>query len=87
MTNKRKLAQPEKVVYDSRINNVKMEIELQYREHETDIQEIARRVTQDYAARGNRNQEIKSIQIYLKPTDFTAYYVINESFEGKVPLF
>lgn len=73
--------------YKPEINGVKMEIELQYREQETDIEEIARRVTEDYAKRGNCVREIKTVQIYLKPTDFTAYYVINDSFEGKVPLF
>lgn len=66
---------------------VKMEIELQYRDRETDMEETIRRVTEDYARRGNSAGPIKSMQVYLKPTDFTAYYVINDAYEGKVPLF
>lgn len=66
---------------------IEMEIELQYRDRETDMEEIVRRVTDDYTRRGNSAGPIKSMQIYLKPTDFTAYYVINDAYEGKVPLF
>lgn len=36
---------------------------------------------------GNDASGIRLIQVYLKPTDFTAYYVINNSYEGKIPLF
>lgn len=77
----------EKTGYLSEIDGVKVDFELQYREHETDMREIAGRVTQDYANRGNDASKIELIQVYLKPTDFTAYYVINNSYEGKVPLF
>lgn len=73
--------------YRSEINGVEVDFELQYREHETDMKDIAKRVTQDYARRGNDAAKIELIQVYLKPTDFTAYYVINNSYEGKIPLF
>lgn len=73
--------------YRSEIDGVEVDFELQYREHETDMKDIARRVTQDYARRGNDASGIELIQVYLKPTDFTAYYVINNSYEGKIPLF
>ncbi len=35
----------------------------------------------------NDASKIGLIQVYLKPTDYTAYYVINSSYEGKIPLF
>lgn len=73
--------------YRSEIDGVEVDFELQYREHETDMKDIAGRVTEDYAKRGNDASKIELIQVYLKPTDFTAYYVINNSYEGKIPLF
>lgn len=80
-------AEPKKTGYLSEIDGVEVDFELQYREHETDMKDIAKRVTEDYAKRGNDASKIELIQVYLKPTDFTAYYVINNSYEGKIPLF
>lgn len=76
-----------KTGYLSEINGIEVDFELQYREQETDMKDIATRVTEDYTKRGNDASGIKLIQVYLKPTDFTAYYVINNSYEGKIPLF
>lgn len=76
-----------KTGYLSEIDGVEVDFELQYREQETDMKDIAKRVTEDYTKRGNDASKIELIQVYLKPTDFTAYYVINNSYEGKIPLF
>ena len=73
--------------YRSEINGVEIDFELQYRDRETDMKDIAKRVTEDYVKRGNDASKIGLIQVYLKPTDYTAYYVINNSYEGKIPLF
>lgn len=78
---------PERTGYRSEIDGVEVDFELQYRDRETDMKDIAKRVTEDYAKRGNDASKIELIQIYLKPTDFTAYYVVNNSYEGKIPLF
>ena len=78
---------PKKTGYLSEIDGVEVDFELQYREQETDMKDIAKRVTEDYTKRGNDASKIELIQVYLKPTDFTAYYVINNSYEGKIPLF
>lgn len=80
-------ATPERTGYLSEIDGVEVDFELQYRDQETDMKDIARRVTEDYVRRGNDAARIELIQVYLKPTDFTAYYVINNSYEGKIPLF
>lgn len=80
-------ATPKRTGYLSEIDGVEVDFELQYREQETDMKDIARRVTEDYVRRGNDAARIELIQVYLKPTDFTAYYVINNSYEGKIPLF
>lgn len=73
--------------YRSEINGIEVDFELQYRDRETDMQSIATRVTEDYVRRGNAADKIESIHVYLKPTDFTAYYVINNVYEGRIPLF
>lgn len=73
--------------YRSEINGIEVDFELQYRDRETDMRSIATRVTEDYVRRGNAADKIESIHVYLKPTDFTAYYVINNVYEGKIPLF
>ena len=40
-----------------------------------------------YVEAGNDINSIKDIKLYLKPQDFTAYYVINDDYTGKVGLF
>ena len=73
--------------YRCEMNGVEVDFELQYRDRETDMKDIADRVTDDYGRRGNAPDKIELIHVYLKPTDFTAYYVINNVYEGKIPLF
>ena len=73
--------------YRCEMNGVEVDFELQYRDRETDMKDIAARVTEDYVRRGNAADKIELIHVYLKPTDFTAYYVSNNVYEGKIPLF
>lgn len=79
--------EPKTSGYRSEMDGVEVDFELQYRDRETDMKDIAKRVTEDYVKRGNDASKIGLIQVYLKPTDYTAYYVINNSYEGKIPLF
>ena len=39
-----------------------------------------------YAAEGHRVSGIKRLELYVKPEDGKAYFVINETFEGSVEL-
>ena len=66
---------------------VKTEVMVQFRHYEADMDEIIRRVKENFEVKGNRGVEIEKIQVYVKPEDFTAYYVINDGFAGKVNLF
>lgn len=66
---------------------VKPEVIIQYRQNEADMEQIIQRVKEDFVVRGNHGVAVDKIQVYLKPEDFTAYYVINDSFAGKVSLF
>lgn len=48
--------------------------------------EILEKVEQAYKEAGHRISSIKSLQLYIKPEDSAAYYVINSKFTGKVEL-
>lgn len=66
---------------------VKPEVTVQYRHYEADMDTIIQRVKEDIEVRGNRGVEIEKMQVYVKPEDFAAYYVINDGIVGKVNLF
>ncbi|MDE6202731.1 MAG: hypothetical protein K2O16_11805 [Lachnospiraceae bacterium] len=63
------------------------DITLQYRGYEANIGEVTERVKAHYHAKGHALEDIESLQIYIKPEDFTAYYVINDGVVGKINLF
>lgn len=63
------------------------EVILQYREYEVNMDDVTKRVKAHYVAKGNTEDSIESLQVYVKPEEFTAYYVINDGFCGKVNLF
>ncbi|MDE6844511.1 MAG: hypothetical protein K2J99_01910 [Lachnospiraceae bacterium] len=67
--------------------NVSPEVFLQYREYEVNMEAVADRVKAHYYAKGHPSGSIEDMQIYVKPEDFTAYYVINDGVVGKVNLF
>lgn len=63
------------------------EVILQYRNYEANMDDVTERVKAHYIAKGFKPDSIENIQIYVKPEDFTAYYVINDRVAGKVNLF
>ncbi len=68
-------------------SKVEPEVFLQYREYEVTMEAVTERVKAHYYAKGYKEGTIEDIQIYVKPEDFTAYYVINDGVVGKVNLF
>ena len=55
--------------------------------NEADEDEIVNAIKNKYVSEGHRASAIKSLQIYLKPEENAAYYVINQKSMGMVPLF
>ena len=51
---------------------------------EFDVAEIVEKAKADYKA--NNKSALKSIDVYIKPEEKTAYYVANGKVEGKVEL-
>lgn len=67
--------------------DISLEVILQYREYEVNMDAVTERVKAHYYAKGYPQDSIEDMQIYVKPEDFTAYYVINDGVVGKVGLF
>ena len=63
------------------------EVYLQYGENEVKAKDVLAKVKAIYVADGHRESSIKSLQIYMKPEEFKAYYVINGKITGSVDLF
>lgn len=51
------------------------EVILQYRDYEVNMDDVTERVKSHYIAKGFKADSIENMQIYVKPEDFTAYYV------------
>ena len=80
------VTQNEKDIKDEKDSKVNMEVILQYREYEVNMDAVTERVKAHYTAKGHK-EPIENMQMYVKPEDFTAYYVINDGVVGKVNLF
>lgn len=66
---------------------LKPEVFIQFQGREAVIDDVVSKATAQYVAEGHRASSIKSLQVYLKPEDYAAYYVINQKFAGKIDLF
>ena len=60
------------------------EVYVQYQGNESDLAAITARIKKQYVEEGHKESDIKSLKIYLKPEDASAYYVINDNNSGKV---
>ena len=66
---------------------VKPEIIVQYQNREVDTAAIEERVKAQFVAEGHKAGFIRKLSIYIKPEEYSAYYVINDKFSGRVDLF
>ena len=66
---------------------LKPEVFVQYQGKEAIIADVVEKAKGEFVATGHRVSSIKSLQVYLKPGEFAAYYVINQKFAGRVDLF
>lgn len=68
-------------------DKVQPEVILQTLGNEVDIMAIIEKVKGLYVAEGHRESSIKTLQVYVKPEEGKAYYVINTKMTGDVNLF
>ena len=66
---------------------LKPELFLQFQNKEAVKEDAIQAAKDQYVAAGHRVSSIKSLQVYFKPEENAAYYVINQKFAGKVKLF
>lgn len=64
----------------------KAEVHVQYLGKDIITSDLAIQAKQAFVDAGNKASEAKDIKIYVKPEEAAAYYVINESFSGKIIL-
>ena len=62
-------------------------ITLEFGDYKAVMSTIEEKVVAHFEAEGHKASEIKTLNIYLKPFDNSAYYVINENETGRVDMF
>lgn len=66
---------------------VKAQTIVQYQNNEVDTVKVEEKVKAQFVSEGHKASSIKKMNIYIKPEEYTAYYVINDKFSGRVDLF
>ncbi|MEE1303537.1 MAG: DUF6465 family protein [Agathobacter sp.] len=66
---------------------VKTTTVVQYQNQEVDMTKVEERVKAQFVSEGHKASDIKAVNIYVKPEEYSAYYVINDKFSGRVDLF
>lgn len=69
----------------ARADSLKPELFIQYPGGETDIEELVEAAKTAFHSEKKRTL-VTSLKLYIKPEDRAAYYVVNETYEGKIPL-
>ena len=62
-------------------------ITVQFGGNEVSIASVEEKVKAQFVAEGNKASSIKSLNVYVKPEESSAYYVINGDITGRVDLF
>lgn len=64
-------------------NNLKPELFVQYQGGEVDMAVLVEAAKADFH-QAKKRTSVTAMKIYFKPEEQTAYYVINEKYEGKI---
>ena len=86
-TVKKTTAKATKAAKAAKKEPVKPEIIVQYQNSEIDTASVEERVKAQFVAEGHKAGFIRKLNIYTKPEEYSAYYVINDKFSGRVDLF
>lgn len=66
---------------------LKPEVIIQYAGNAAQVEGIVEKVKKLYVEDGHYLASLKSLQVYVKPEENAAYYVINKKRSGKIDLF
>ena len=78
-------AAKERAALKKAAENMKPELILQYQENEIDVAALVETVKAEFKAAHKRTL-ITGLKLYLKPEEGAAYYVVNETETGKIPM-
>lgn len=59
---------------------------VEYAGKQVEEKEIIAKVKEIWAEQGNKIKDLKTLNLYVKPEENAAYYVINEDVDGKIEL-
>ena len=59
---------------------------VEYAGKQVEEKEIIAKVKEIWTAQGNKIKDLKTLNLYVKPEENAAYYVINEDVDGKIDL-
>ena len=62
-------------------------ITLEFGDYSAVMSEVEEKVKAQFVAEGHKASEIKTLNIYLKPFENSAYYVVNDDVTGRVDMF
>ena len=65
---------------------IKQQTILQFDGNEFDITDVEANVKKSWKDAGKKLSDIETLDIYVKPQEGKAYYVVNKEFEGKIDL-
>ncbi len=68
-----------------KIADVKVTAFVQFMGSEAAVNDLVEAAKADFKA-SHKRTKIESLRLYVKPEDYTAYYVINDSFAGQVSM-
>ncbi len=66
---------------------MKQQMFLQFNEQEVELSTVEANVKKEWKEAGHKLTEIETLDIYVKPQEGKAYYVVNKEIEGKTDLF
>ncbi len=59
---------------------------VEYAGKQVEEKEIIAKVKEIWTEQGNKIKDLKTLNLYVKPEENAAYYVINEDVDGKIEL-
>ena len=62
-------------------------ITVQFQGNEVTVASVEEKVKAQFVAEGHKASSIKTLNVYVKPEEHSAYYVINGDVTGRVDLF
>lgn len=80
------VAKPETKAAENNNVEVKADLFVEFGNAQVSMDKVVEDVKKTFAAQGNK-EEVKSVKVYLKPEEQTAYYIVNGTVSGKMDVF